>query len=77
MRASRRRTLSRLLIARRRLGILQSELASRAGLSQATVSKIESGSARPSIVSALRIAAVLQTDVERLFGHLASRTEET
>ncbi len=52
---------------RESLGISQSELASRAGLSRQTVSAIETGRAVPALDIALQIAAALSTAVESLF----------
>lgn len=52
---------------RNELGITQVELARRTGISQSTISEIESGSHQTSLENALLIADVLNTTVDRLF----------
>lgn len=52
---------------RNELGITQVELAKRTGISQSTISEIESGSHQTSLENALLIADVLNTTVDRLF----------
>lgn len=49
----------------------QDDLAERSGVSQATISRIESGQA-PTTATALRLARTLDTTVEALFGHVVA-----
>lgn len=53
---------------RARLGLSQSELAQRCGISRQAVGAIESEAATPGVTVALRISAALGTSVEGLFG---------
>lgn len=53
--------------ARLRAGLTQAELARRAGLSRSAYTNIEKGNKHPSLVTALRIARVLNEHVEELF----------
>ncbi|MGH7906575.1 MAG: substrate-binding domain-containing protein [Candidatus Binataceae bacterium] len=53
---------------RRQLGISQSELARRAGISRQALNAIESGAYQPGVETALKISRELGTTVERLFG---------
>jgi molybdate-binding protein/DNA-binding XRE family transcriptional regulator len=54
--------------ARRAAGMSQTELARRAGMSRQALSAIETGAYQPGIGAALRLARVLATTVETLFG---------
>ncbi len=53
--------------ARLRAGLSQAELARRVGLSRPAYTNIEKGHKHPSLVTALRIARVLNRQVEELF----------
>lgn len=53
--------------AREARGWTQGELASRAGVSRQTINYLEQGRYAPSVVLALRIAALLRCRVEDLF----------
>lgn len=53
--------------ARLRAGLTQAEVARRAGLSRASYTNIEKGYKHPSLATALRIAHVLNGQVEDLF----------
>ncbi|MDK2926754.1 MAG: hypothetical protein PWR31_444 [Bacillota bacterium] len=57
----------RLCKARLALGLTQSEVARRAGLTRASYTNIERGHKNPSVVTALHIAQVLNRSVEELF----------
>jgi putative transcriptional regulator len=52
---------------RLRASLTDAELARRAGLERASYTNIENGHKRPSLVTALRIARVLNEPVEQLF----------
>ncbi len=54
--------------ARHLAGLTQAQLASAVGASRQTMVAIEAGDYAPSVYLALRLAAVLDTTVERLFG---------
>ncbi len=54
--------------ARQRADLTQAELASAAGVSRQTVVAIEAGDYAPSVYLAHRLAEVLGSTVERLFG---------
>lgn len=54
--------------AREAAGLDQAELAARAEITQATVSRVERGQV-PGATVALRLARALNTTVEALFGH--------
>jgi len=56
---------------RDRLGISQTELATRVGISRQSVAAIEAGRSVPSTAIALRLSAVLAVSVENLFALLA------
>lgn len=64
---------NRLAELRRRRGWSQAELARRVGVSRAGIGAIETGAAVPSVATALRLAAVLGSTVEELFGEPAPR----
>lgn len=53
--------------ARLGAGLTQSEVARRVGLTRASYTNIERGHKNPSVVTALRIAQVLNRPVEELF----------
>ncbi|ACX51293.1 transcriptional regulator, XRE family [Ammonifex degensii KC4] len=53
--------------ARLRAGLTQSEVARLVGLTRASYTNIERGHKNPSVVTALRIAQVLNRSVEELF----------
>jgi putative transcriptional regulator len=52
---------------RTQLGMTQEQLAVRVGLARQSIISIEKGQYLPSIETALRLSAVLQVPVERLF----------
>jgi len=52
---------------RREKGLTQEELARKVGVSRQTIVNVEQGRYKPSILLALKIARVLDTDVETLF----------
>ena len=52
---------------RAELGLTQSELADRCGVSRKTINTVENGVFVPSTVLALMLAAVLERQVEELF----------
>jgi transcriptional regulator with XRE-family HTH domain len=58
---------TRIRDARSRLGISQEELAFRAEIDRTYVSQIERGVGNPSVVVLLRLSAVLQTPLAKLF----------
>lgn len=60
--------------ARTRQGLSQAELASKAGMSQERVSKIENGKANPSLNTLLRLAGALEA---RLVVEYQQRTTRT
>lgn len=54
--------------ARRRVGLSQPALATRVGVTRATIARIEGGSTSPSVSVALAISRELGESVEALFG---------
>lgn len=54
--------------ARRRVGLIQRELAEKVGVGRVTISRIERGAQTPSVDLALAIAGALGETVEALFG---------
>ncbi|SRR5713226_6609577 len=60
------RMLNQLIVARRELHLTQKQLAQRAGLGQAEVSKIERGRKSPTLETYSRLAAALNLDVPPL-----------
>lgn len=54
--------------ARERLGLTQVQLAADLGVPQSTVSRVETGTERPLLDTALAIAKRLDSTVEALFG---------
>lgn len=55
-------------LLRRSRGLSQEQLARLAGITQPVVSRIETGDRKPSLDTALRLAAVFGLTVEELFG---------
>jgi len=60
--------MSRLRDRRLRLGLAQGSVAAAAGLSRQALSALEAGRSLPALATALRVAAILDTTVEALFG---------
>lgn len=56
-------------LQRKRVGLTQTELSSKVGISRRALSSIEKATAIPSVDIALKIAAALNTTVERLFSN--------
>jgi DNA-binding XRE family transcriptional regulator len=67
------RMLDQIIQARRALKLTQQELAKRAGLGQAEVSKIERGRKSPTLDTYSRLAAALDLEVPRLARRRHSR----
>jgi DNA-binding XRE family transcriptional regulator len=67
------RMLNQIIQARRALKLTQQELAKRAGLGQAEVSKIERGRKSPTLDTYSRLAAALDLEVPRLARRRHSR----
>ncbi|MGL5930151.1 MAG: helix-turn-helix transcriptional regulator [Dermatophilaceae bacterium] len=63
--------MNRVRVRRRRDGLTQQQLADHVGVSRQTIVAIEHGDYAPSVVLALRIARVLDTTVEDLYGEVA------
>lgn len=59
--------LNRLKEYRSKLGINQTELGKRAGVSRQTISLIERGDYSPSVTLALKLAKICQVKVEDIF----------
>lgn len=59
--------LNRLKEYRSRLGINQTELGKKAGVSRQTISLIERGDYSPSVTLALKLAKICETTVEEIF----------
>jgi putative transcriptional regulator len=64
---SERRLGNRLKEARTRLGLTQTELAERIGVSRKTINTVENSVFVPSTTLALMLARILDTTVEELF----------
>ena len=64
---SERRLGNRLKEARTRLGLTQTELAERIGVSRKTINTVENSVFVPSTTLALMLARILETTVEELF----------
>lgn len=60
---------NRLKEHRARLGINQSELGKRSGVSRQTISLIERGDYSPSVTLALKLAAIFGVSVEDIFSY--------
>ena len=54
-------------LQRKRVGLTQTELSNKVGISRRALSSIEKASSIPSVDIALRIASTLNTTVEELF----------
>ena len=59
--------ISNVALLRNRVGLTQTDLSKKVGVSRRALSSIEKGTAKPSVDVALRLAAVLNTSVEDLF----------
>jgi putative transcriptional regulator len=66
---------TKLRAARRAKGLRQEDLAAAAGVSQSTIVRLESGENEPTFKTAHRIARVLGTTAEKLFGSPDATTE--
>lgn len=60
---------NRLKEHRARINVNQSELGNMVGVSRQTISQIERGDYSPSVMLALKIAKVFNTDVEAIFSY--------
>lgn len=67
---------NRLKEHRARLGVNQSELGKRAGVSRQTISLIERGDYSPSVTLALKLAAIFQVTVEDIFTYVEGNEDE-
>lgn len=67
--------LNRLKDYRSRLGINQTELGKRAGVSRQTISLIERGDYSPSVTLALKLAKICNAAVEDLFEYKEGEIE--
>ncbi|MGI6068839.1 MAG: helix-turn-helix transcriptional regulator [Blautia sp.] len=67
---------NRLKEHRARLGINQSELGRRAGVSRQTISLIERGDYSPSVTLALKLAKIFAVQVEDIFEYLEGDEDE-
>ena len=67
--------LNRLKDYRSRLGINQTELGKRAGVSRQTISMIERGDYSPSVTLALKLAKICNAAVEDLFEYKEGEIE--
>ena len=68
--------LNRLKEYRSKLGINQTELGKRAGVSRQTISLIERGDYAPSVTLALKIAKIWQVTVEDIFEYKEDENDE-
>lgn len=68
--------LNRLKEYRSKLGINQTELGKRAGVSRQTISLIERGDYSPSVTLALKIAKICQVAVEDIFEYKEDENNE-
>lgn len=68
--------LNRLKEYRSKLGINQTELGKRAGVSRQTISLIERGDYSPSVTLALKIAKICQVAVEDIFEYKEDKNDE-
>jgi len=57
-------------------GISQTELGKLCGVSRQTISSIERGDYHPSVVLALKIAAIFQVKIENIFWYLEEENEK-
>lgn len=58
---------SRLKVIRAELNLTQADVASKCGISRATINGIERGTAKPSSDTLLRLSAGLMVPIERIF----------
>ena len=63
--------ISNVALLRNRVGLTQTDLSKKVGVSRRALSSIEKGTAKPSVDVALRLAAVLNTSVEDLFAKMS------
>lgn len=68
--------LNRLKEYRSKLGINQTELGKRAGVSRQTISLIERGDYSPSVTLALKITKICQVTVEDIFEYKEDENNE-
>ena len=68
--------LNRLKEYRSKLGINQTELGKRAGVSRQTISLIERGDYSPSVTLALKIVKICQVTVEDIFEYKEDENDE-
>ena len=68
--------LNRLKEYRSKLGINQTELGKRAGVSRQTISLVERGDYSPSVTLALKIAKICQVAVEDIFEYKEDENDE-
>ena len=68
--------LNRLKEYRSKLGINQTELGKRAGVSRQTISLIERGDYSPSVTLALKLAKICQVTVEDIFSYTEEENDE-
>nr|WP_278414424.1 helix-turn-helix transcriptional regulator [Mediterraneibacter faecis] len=68
--------LNRLKEYRSKLGINQTELGKRAGVSRQTISLIERGDYSPSVTLALKIAKICQVTVKDIFEYKEDENDE-
>ena len=61
---------------RARLGINQSDLGKKAGVSRQTISLIERGDYSPSVTLALKLAKIFQVKVEDIFSYVEGNEDE-
>lgn len=62
---------------RARLGINQSELGKRSGVSRQTISLIERGDYSPSVTLALKLAKIFEVAVEDIFSYEEDEEDQT
>ena len=67
---------NRLKEYRSKLGINQTELGKRAGVSRQTISLIERGDYSPSVTLALKLAKICQVTVEDIFSYTEEENDE-
>ena len=67
---------NRLKEYRARLGINQSELGKKAGVSRQTRSLIERGDYSPSVTLALKLAKIFQVQVEDIFSYVEGNEDD-
>ena len=67
---------NRLKEYRARLGINQSDLGKKAGVSRQTISLIERGDYSPSVTRALKLAKIFQVKVEDIFSYVEGNEDD-